>query len=138
LLARDRLRGEPARARSSQDLWIGVSCGLLIASCLLAGLVVGSFDQEAFLEPGAGADEGDQVGCVDGAPPGLAGLDELNAIASPAAREPGPLVTPCRSLTVAKVRSGWWYQVDPVLGGVVIEGEQHVEVLGDLRDRLGR
>jgi hypothetical protein len=33
-------------------------------------MVVGSFDQEAFLEPDAGADEGDQVGCVDGAPPG--------------------------------------------------------------------
>ena len=29
----------------------------------------------------------------------------LNAIATPAAREPGPLVTRCRSRTVAKVDS---------------------------------
>jgi hypothetical protein len=29
----------------------------------------------------------------------------LNAIVTPAAREPGPLVTPWRSLTVAKVDS---------------------------------
>jgi len=27
--------------------------------------------------------------------------------------------------------------VDPVLGGVVIERQEHVEVVGDLRDRLG-
>src|ERR687898_342117 len=33
----------------------------------------------------------------------------FTAIAIPAAREPGPLVTRCRSRTVAKVaRSGWW------------------------------
>jgi hypothetical protein len=29
----------------------------------------------------------------------------LNAVATPAAREPGPLVTRCRSRTVAKVDS---------------------------------
>ena len=44
------------------------------------------------LEPGSGADQGDEVG-VDGAPAGLCGLMSLNAIATPAAREPGPLVT---------------------------------------------
>jgi integrase/recombinase XerD len=38
-------------------------------------LVVGSFDDAAFV--GAGADEGDEVGCVDGAPAALGGLDEL-------------------------------------------------------------
>jgi hypothetical protein len=27
--------------------------------------------------------------------------------------------------------------VDPVLGGVVVELQQHVEVVGELRDRLG-
>ena len=61
----------------------------------------------------------------------------LNAIATPAVREPGPLVIGCRSLTVAKVDS---YgigssQVDPVLGGVVVERQQHVDVLGDLGER---
>src|SRR5580704_2995114 len=52
----------------------------------------------------------------------------LNAIATPAAREPGPLVTRWRSLTVAKGgldRVGG-AQVNPVLGGVVVEGKQHV------------
>ena len=38
---------------------IGVSRDLLIASLLFADLVVGLFDQEAFLEPGAGANEGE-------------------------------------------------------------------------------
>jgi len=56
--------------RNSQDLWIGVSRSLLIAS-----LVVGSLDEFAVLELGAGPDEGDQVGCVDRAPACLGGFD---------------------------------------------------------------
>ena len=63
----------------------------------------------------------------------------LNAIASPAAREPGPRVIFVRCRTVANVdpdRVGG-AQVDPVLGGVVVEREEHVEVLGDLGGRLG-
>ena len=52
--------------RNSQDLWIGVSRGLLINSS-----VGGSFDEFALFEPGAGADEGDQVWGVDRAPAGL-------------------------------------------------------------------
>lgn len=39
--------------------------------------VVGSLDQEAFLERRSGADEGDEVGGVHGSPAGLGGLDEL-------------------------------------------------------------
>ena len=39
--------------------------------------MVGSFDPFAVGEGDAGTDEGDQVGCVDGAPPGLGGFDEL-------------------------------------------------------------
>jgi uncharacterized protein len=45
------------------------SCGLLIISLLV--LVVGSFDQVAVDEGGAGSDQSDEVGCVDGAPAGL-------------------------------------------------------------------
>src|SRR5947207_2659936 len=41
------------------------------------GVVVGSFDQLAGVEAGASADEGDEVGCVHGAPAGLGGLDQL-------------------------------------------------------------
>jgi hypothetical protein len=40
-------------------------------------VVVGSFDEDAVVEGGAGADEGDEVGCVHGAPAGLGGLDEF-------------------------------------------------------------
>ena len=40
-------------------------------------VVVGSFDEFAALEGGAGADEGDQVRAVDRAPAVLGGLDEL-------------------------------------------------------------
>ena len=52
-----------------------VSRRLLVTSLLI--LVVGSFDEFAVLELCAGADEGDEVGCVDCAPSGLGGLDEL-------------------------------------------------------------
>jgi hypothetical protein len=53
----------------------------------------------------AGADQGDEVGCVHRSPAGLGGLMSLNVMATPAALEPGPLVSRCRSLTVAKVDS---------------------------------
>jgi hypothetical protein len=60
-------------------------------------------------------------------------------MASAAALEPWPLVALVRSLTVAKVdpyRVGR-AQVNPVLGGVVVKGQQLVFVVGDLGDRLG-
>jgi hypothetical protein len=59
-------------------------------------------------------------------------------MARPAAFEPGPLVTLVRCRTVAKVdpyRVGGT-QVHPVLAREVVEGEQLVEVVGDLRDGL--
>lgn len=63
----------PIAAMSNcRDLWIGVSCGLSLASGF-----VGSFDESAVLELRAGSDEGDEVGCVHGAPAGLGGLDEF-------------------------------------------------------------
>jgi hypothetical protein len=37
----------------------------------------GAFDEVSSFEAGSGADEGDEVGCVDGPPPLLGGLDEL-------------------------------------------------------------
>lgn len=57
------------------------------------------------------------MGCVDGATVAL--RISLNAIATPPAREPGPLVTRCRSGTVAKVDSigGGGAQVHPVSAG---------------------
>ena len=51
---------------NSQDLWIGVSRGLLVVSRLI--LVAGSFDELAVSEGGSGADQGDQVRGVDRSP----------------------------------------------------------------------
>jgi len=51
-----------ATARNGH-LWIGVSRALLGGSFLL-----GAFDELAVVESGTGADECDQVGCVDRAP----------------------------------------------------------------------
>jgi hypothetical protein len=60
-------------------------------------------------------------------------------MAIPAALEPGPLVTLVRCLTVAKVDSMGVgrAQVDPVLGRVVVEGQQFFHVVGDLGGGLG-
>ena len=41
------------------------------------GVFVGSFDEFAVVESGAGADERNEVGCVHGAPTGLGGFDEF-------------------------------------------------------------
>lgn len=62
----------------------------------------------------------------------------LKAMARPAALDPGPLVTFVLCRTVAKVDD--WVggaQMHPVLARVVVEREQLVEVIGDLRGGLG-
>jgi hypothetical protein len=72
----------------------------------LGGLECGvAFNELAAFEAGPGADERDEVGCVDGAPAFWAASISLNAMAIPAALEPGPLGTLVRCLTVAKVDS---------------------------------
>src|SRR4051812_22360915 len=60
----------------------------------------------------------------------------LNAMANPAARDPGPLVTLLPWRTVANVLPNGVRgpQVDPVLGGEVVERQQLVDVVGDLPD----
>ena len=66
---------------------------------------VGSFEEFALLEGGAGADQGDQVLGFHGAPAGLCGLDELERHRHAGRSHSGPLVPRCRSRTVAKVDS---------------------------------
>jgi hypothetical protein len=61
----------------------------------------------------------------------------LNAIPIPAAREPGPLVTSCRSRTVAKVDSIGLVVRRWIQCWVVVGRQKHVDVFGDLRNRLG-
>ena len=71
----------------------------------LGGLVLGSFDELAVGEGRPGADERDQVGCVDHAPAALGGLDQLEGHRQGGGLDPWPLVAFVRSLTVANVDS---------------------------------
>jgi hypothetical protein len=65
---------------------------------------VPALDQQAAFETGSGADEGDEVGCVDGSPPLLCGLHtSLTTIAKAAAGLPAPLVT-SQSITREEIR----------------------------------
>ena len=104
------------------------------------GLFFGSFYELAGLEPGSGADEGDQVGCVDRSPAGLSGLDELKGHRQPSHSRARPFSDlasmPDRGESrLDRIRRA---QMNPVFGGVVIEGEQLVKIVGDLRDRFGK
>lgn len=89
----------------------GVSSNLRSSTCGLGrpgveyGDVGGSFEQFPLVEHRAGPHERNQIWCVDRASTRLRGVDQLVAIANPAAREPGPLVTFVRNRTVAKVDS---------------------------------
>ncbi len=93
-----------------------------------------AFDEAAMLERGAGADERDEVWRVDRAPTGLGGLDELERHRDPGSLgteslgDPGP-VTHGREGRLDQVRGA---EVDPVLGGEVVEREQLIHIIGDL------
>src|SRR6266516_2176783 len=68
--------------------------GVLLVWCL-----VGSFDQLAGLEAGAGSDQGDQVGAVDRAPAALGGLQQLEHHRQPGVLGARPLGDPGPGLT---------------------------------------
>ena len=102
--------------------------------CRLAAL-----NQDAVLEPRAGADQGDQVGSGDRAPPVLGGLDELEHHGEGGGRASGAAGDLGAELDggerrLDRVRGP---QVDPVLGREVVERQQFLLVVGDLRDGLG-
>jgi hypothetical protein len=110
---------------------------------LLGGLgllvVVGSFDEFAALKRGAGADERDEMACVDRAPACLGGFDELERHRQPRgtrARTAGDL-GPVPDGGERRFDGVGRAEVNPVLGGVVVEREQLLEVVGDLRRSLG-
>jgi hypothetical protein len=88
---------------------------------------------------GVGADQGDEVGRVNGTPAGLCGFDELERhryTGGPGAGSLGdPLPEPHGG--EGRLDGVGGAQVDPVLGGVVVEGQQDVEVIGDLRGSFG-
>ncbi len=61
----------------------------LLGGCWLV-VVVGSFDEFAVDELRAGADEGDEAGCVDGSPAVLGGFDEFECHRQPGGAGAGP------------------------------------------------
>ena len=89
-------------------------------------MLLGSFDELAGLEHGAGADERDQVGCVHGAPAGLGGLDELKCHGQPGRPRSRPAgdLGPVSYGPESGFNGVGGAQVNPVLGGVVVEREQ--------------
>ena len=108
---------------------MGVSGGLLVTSWF-----VGSFDQQAFVEAGSGAAECDEVGCVDCSPSGLGGLDQFERhrhAGGPGSGAFGDSL-PESDGGEGRLDRVAGAQVDPVLGGVVEELQQYVEVVGDL------
>ncbi len=110
---------------------IGKTCGSRSLGCLLgAGDRWFAFDEDAAFESCAARTNATRCGALTARQRCCADSISLNAIAIPAAREPGPLVTRWRSRTVTNVdpdRVGG-AQVDPVLGREVVERRQHVEV----------
>lgn len=80
------IRQDSHDGRNCQDLWIGVSCGLSIASGIIR-----SVDEFPVLEAGAGADEGEQVGAFTARRRVWADSVSLNAIATPAGLRAGSL-----------------------------------------------
>jgi hypothetical protein len=97
---------------------------------------LGSLDKVAAFEAGAGADEGHEVGCVEGAPPVLGGFDELEGHGEAGGLGVGSFgdlgaVADRGERRLDGVRGA---EMDPVLGREVEEREQLVEIVGDLRD----
>jgi hypothetical protein len=99
---RPRKLRRPTRRRSSncQDPWIKI-----VQAASGWGPVAGALDDFAVDEGRPGADQGHEVGALTARQRSWADSMSLNAIASPTAREPGPLVILVRCLTVAKVDS---------------------------------
>lgn len=97
-----------------------------------------SFDEEAILEAGAGSDEGDEVRCGDRSPTSLGGLDEFEDYregrgwSAGAAGGLGPKLDGGEGLEGIRRP-----EMDPVLGGEVVERQPLAGLAVDLLDGLG-
>ena len=77
--------------------------GLL--GCFRLGVLAGPFDEFPVDEGRPGTDQGDEMGAFTARQRSCAASMSLNAMARPAARDPGPRVILVRCRTVAKVDS---------------------------------
>ena len=113
--------------------------GVVLGGFLLLGCFGVAFDEFVFGEGGSGADERHKVWRVDGPPPGLCSLHEFEChrySCGPRSWSFGDALPEShgRKGRLDRVRGP---QMDPVLGRVVIEREEHINVVGDLRRRFG-
>ncbi len=103
------------------------------------GVCPGALEQFALVEDGASTDQGDQVWGVDGTPTGLCGVDQRvdhgnsGCAGSRAFGDLGPQPHGGKS-AFDRVRGA---QMDPMLGRILVELQQHVGVVDDHGDRLG-
>src|SRR5271163_5184545 len=111
----------------------------LAPNIVLGGCGFGTFDEFAALEFRSGADEGDQVWSVDRAPADLGGFDEFECHRDPGSSRAGAFgdAGPQPDGRESRLDRICGAQVHPMLGRVVVESEQHVEVVADFRDRFG-
>jgi hypothetical protein len=98
-----------------------------------------AFDELAAFETGAGADEGDQVRGVHRAPAVLGRLDQLERHGQPRRPRPWPLsdLGPVPDRGEGRLDRAGGAQMHPVPGGIVVEREQLIHVVGDLRGGRG-
>lgn len=90
------------------------------------------------MEHRASTNEGDQVRCVHGPPPGLRGVDQLVGHGNSRGTRSGALgdLSAQPDGGEGRLDGVGGAQVDPVLGGVLIELQQGVGIVDDLGDRL--
>jgi hypothetical protein len=102
------------------------------------GVFVESLDELSIDEPSSCADERDQMGRVHRSPAGLGGLDQLEGHGQAG----GPRAWPLGDLGAMPHGGEGAFdgvgraQVDPVLGREIVEGQQLIDVVGDLGDGL--
>jgi hypothetical protein len=105
----------------------------------LSGVSARSFDEFAVDEGRPGADQGDEVGCVDGAPAILRSFDQLERHGQPGRPRAGALgdLGAVADRSEGGLNRVGGPQVHPVLARVVEERQQLAGVVGDLRRCLG-
>lgn len=99
----------------------------------------GPFDEDSLRERGAGSDERDEVRAVDGSPAILGGFEELVGHGQPGRAGAGSFGDSGAQPDggegrLDRVRG---FEVNPVLGGEIVEGQQLLSVVGDLGGGLG-
>jgi hypothetical protein len=132
-------RSRRQRRRNGQILWIASRHDHAATSSSSSGASLGRSTSPALLEPHPGAHQRHQVRTVDRPPPLLGRLQQLEHHRQPGVLAAGPLGDPGsgphrREGRLDRIRGP---EMDPMLGRIVMEGEQRLGVVDHLGDRLG-